>query len=61
VRVLFDQGTPVPLRGFLTDHEISTAYELGWPRIRRDIPAVDRAVNGSLPGGYAEVRFPAVE
>jgi hypothetical protein len=30
VRVLFDQGTPVPLRKLLTGHYISTAYELGW-------------------------------
>jgi hypothetical protein len=30
VRVLFDQGTPVPLREFLVGHEIATAYERGW-------------------------------
>jgi len=30
VRVLFDQGTPVPLRDFLPAHQVSTAYELGW-------------------------------
>jgi hypothetical protein len=30
VRVLFDQGTPAPLRHHLSNHEISTAYELGW-------------------------------
>jgi hypothetical protein len=30
MRVLFDQGTPVPLRKLLTGHYISTAYELGW-------------------------------
>ena len=30
MRVLFDQGTPVPLRTHLFAHEISTAYELGW-------------------------------
>lgn len=30
MRVLFDQGTPVPLRPFLQHHEVSTAYELGW-------------------------------
>lgn len=28
--VLFDQGTPVPLRNCLTGHKVSTAYELGW-------------------------------
>jgi hypothetical protein len=30
VRVLFDQGTPVPLRSYLTDHEVQTAFERGW-------------------------------
>src|SRR5512145_2970675 len=30
MRVLFDQGTPVPLRQFLTDHRVDTAFELGW-------------------------------
>jgi hypothetical protein len=30
VRVLFDQGTPAPLRRALTAHIVSTAYEMGW-------------------------------
>jgi predicted nuclease of predicted toxin-antitoxin system len=30
MRILFDQGTPVPLRRHLSGHAISTAYELGW-------------------------------
>lgn len=30
MRVLFDQGTPVPLRLALSGHSVSTAYELGW-------------------------------
>jgi len=30
VKVLFDQGTPVPLRKHLTLHNVSTAFELGW-------------------------------
>jgi len=29
VRVLFDQGTPVPLRRFLVRHEVTTAHERG--------------------------------
>jgi hypothetical protein len=28
--VLFDQGTPLPLRHHLPDHQVSTAHELGW-------------------------------
>ena len=30
MKILFDQGTPVPLRQFLTDHTVKTAYEEGW-------------------------------
>lgn len=30
MRILFDQGTPVPLRAFLRTHHIQTAFELGW-------------------------------
>jgi hypothetical protein len=30
VKVLFDQGTPKPLRRLLSGHEIETAYERGW-------------------------------
>jgi uncharacterized glyoxalase superfamily metalloenzyme YdcJ len=28
--ILFDQGTPVPLRAFLTGHTVKTAAEQGW-------------------------------
>jgi hypothetical protein len=34
VRVLFDQGTPVPLRRSLTRHEVTTAYERGWSKLK---------------------------
>jgi hypothetical protein len=30
VRVLFDQGTPVPLRRALVGHSVATAFEMGW-------------------------------
>jgi len=30
MKVLFDQGTPVPLRRALPGHVVSTAYEMGW-------------------------------
>jgi hypothetical protein len=30
MRVLFDQGTPDPLRQALLGHEVATAYERGW-------------------------------
>ena len=30
MRIIFDQGTPHPLRRSLPDHDVSTVYELGW-------------------------------
>ena len=30
MRILFDQGTPVPLRKILTSHQVETAFERGW-------------------------------
>jgi hypothetical protein len=30
MKILFDQGTPVPLRRELAGQQVSTAYELGW-------------------------------
>lgn len=45
MRILFDQGTPVPLRQSLTHHEIITAYERGWSEIRNGalLEAADQA------------------
>jgi hypothetical protein len=34
VRILFDQGTPVPLREALPGHEVETAYERGWSTLK---------------------------
>lgn len=33
MRVLFDQGTPVPLRRVLSGHTVSTAFEMGWAQL----------------------------
>ena len=30
MKILFDQGTPAPLRHALPGHAVSTAYEMGW-------------------------------
>ena len=30
MRILFDQGTPAPLRRHLTAHIVETAYDRGW-------------------------------
>ena len=34
MRMLFDQGTPVPLRQHLTSHLVDTAFERGWSTLR---------------------------
>lgn len=33
MRVLFDQGTPVPLRKALAKHDVVTVYEKGWSQL----------------------------
>jgi hypothetical protein len=49
MRILFDQGTPVPLRQHLSGHQVDTAFELGWSRL----------TNGDLLAA-AEGRFDAL-
>lgn len=35
MRILFDQGTPVPLRqSFSSSHQVSTVYERGWSTLK---------------------------
>jgi hypothetical protein len=34
VRVLFDHGTPAPLRHALVGHQVTTAYERGWSSLK---------------------------
>lgn len=34
MKVLFDQGTPAPLRRDLPGHTVETAYELGWSSLQ---------------------------
>jgi hypothetical protein len=33
MRILFDQGTPLPLKEFLLPHHVETAYERGWSNL----------------------------
>lgn len=42
MRILFDQGTPVPLRAFLTGHPVETCSERGWSTLT-DRELLDRA------------------
>jgi predicted nuclease of predicted toxin-antitoxin system len=34
MKLLFDQGTPVPLRNYLPNHLAETAYERGWSSLK---------------------------
>ena len=33
MRIVFDQGTPFPLKQHLAGHQVETAFELGWSRL----------------------------
>jgi hypothetical protein len=47
VKIVFDQGTPAPLRYFLIGHDVETAYERGWSRLK----------NGALIAAMEKVGF----
>ena len=47
MKILFDQGTPVPLRRFLSSHTIDTAYELGWQSLENGA-----LLSAAEKGGY---------
>ncbi len=34
MRILFDQGTPVPIRSFLAGDSVSTAAREGWDKLQ---------------------------
>lgn len=33
MRLLFDQGTPLPLRNYLVGHTVVSAFEMGWAEL----------------------------
>jgi hypothetical protein len=47
MKILFDQGTPVPLRRHLEDQEVATAAEMGWSQL----------TNGELLAAATEAGF----
>jgi hypothetical protein len=34
MRILFDQGVPLPIRGYLEGHEVRTAAQEGWDTLK---------------------------
>ena len=47
MRVLFDQGVPVPLRRHFHPHEVDTAAELGWSELKNG-----DLISSAEAGGY---------
>lgn len=45
--ILFDQATPVPIRTYLIDHTVQTAFQQGW----------DRLTNGDLLNAAEKAGF----
>lgn len=37
MKILFDQGTPVPLRDVLVGHDVKTAFECGWETLENGL------------------------
>ena len=37
MKILFDQGTPVPLRKHLVGHTVETAFERGWSTLENGV------------------------
>ena len=37
MKILFDQGTPVPLRRHLAGHSVDTAFERGWSDLHNSV------------------------
>ena len=58
MKILFDQGTPAPLRRHLSGHSVDTAYERGWSDLRSE-RGLERPVCTALTGqpcaAYADV------
>ncbi len=59
MRVLFDQGTPEPLRHSLAQHEVATAYERGWSRLKNGelLDAAEKASIAVLVTTDANLRY----
>ena len=47
MRILFDQGTPVPIRKSLTSYKVITVFELGWSTLKNG-ELISRAENNGF-------------
>jgi hypothetical protein len=50
MRILFDQGTPAPLRHALKGHTVATAFEQGWAQLANGelLDAAERAFDAFI-------------
>lgn len=50
MRILFDQGTPVPLRKTLAAHSVSAAFEMGWAELENGalLAAAEKVFNAFI-------------
>jgi len=46
LKVLFDQGTPAPLKSYITSHQVSTAYDIGWSTLKNGELLAEAENNG---------------
>src|SRR5262245_31049296 len=46
MRILFDQGTPIPLADALVGHSVETTYERGWSRMSNGELLIAAETNG---------------
>jgi len=46
LKVLFDQGTPAPLKNYITSHQVSTAYDIGWSTLKNGELLAEAENNG---------------
>ena len=65
MRIVFDQGTPAPLRRALSGHTVTTAFELGWSNlggVRRKPTLALRLLGSALIAGRfrATARLPSL-
>ena len=62
MRILFDHGTPAPLRTFLSGHTVLEAKAQGWDTFKNGdlLIAAEAvaAVNAATPGSFIEVDIP---
>jgi len=59
MKILFDQGTPAPLRHAMGDRRLAILVlpTTSWPMIQLHLPKVAAAVNTLRPGDFVELNF----